>query len=90
MATKKARKTQKVKTTFAKGGAIAKRASKIYEGWKEDYKSDFKAAHGDTKKIKAAAAKYRKEHGATARKRWGNAMKIARKHTASRQTSLFQ
>ncbi len=89
MATKKARKTRKVKTTYAKGGAIAKRASKIYEGWKADYKDDFKKAHGDTKKIKAAAAKYRKEHGATARKRWGNAMKVARKHTASHQTSLF-
>jgi len=89
MATKKARKTLKVKTTFAKGGAIAKRASKIYESWKEDYKEDFKKAHGDTKKIRAAAAKYRKEHGATARKRWGNAMRVARKHTASHQTSMF-
>ena len=90
MATKKARKTQKVKTTFARGGAIAKRASKIYESWKEDYKDAFRTAHGDTKKIQAIASDYRKRHGATARKRWGNAMKIARKHTASRQTSLFQ
>jgi len=88
MATKKARTSKKVETTFPKGGAIAKRASKIYEGWKKEYREDFKAAHGDAKKIKAAAQKYRKEHGASARKRWGNAMKAAKKHGAARQMAL--
>lgn len=91
MATKTAKKTRKagVTTTYAKGGAIAKRASKIYEGMKAEYQKDFKAAHGNSKKIKAAAADYRKKYGATARKRWGKAMKMARQHTASRQTTLL-
>lgn len=89
MATKKAKSSKKVTVTYPKGGAIAKRASKIYEGWKDEYRADFKAAHGDAKKIKAAASKYRKEHGSTARKRWGNAMKAAKKHSAVRQMKLF-
>ena len=89
MATKKSKKTRKVETTYAKGGAVAKRASKIYESWKENYKDAFRTAHGDTKKIKAIASDYRKRHGATARKRWGNAMKAARKNTAAKQTVMM-
>lgn len=59
MATRKSKKTRKVETTYAKGGAVAKRASKIYESWKEDYKDAFRTAHGDTKKAarKNTAAK---------------------------------
>ena len=89
MATRKSKKTRKVETTYAKGGAVAKRASKIYESWKREYADDFKHAHGNPKKIKEAAKSYRQKHGATARKRGGNAMKAARKNTAAKQTVMM-
>ena len=91
MATKKASKARKVKVkvTYGKPGAIAKRASKIYDNMKAEYQKEFKAAHGNERKVKAAAADYRKKYGATPRKRWGKAMKMAKRQETSRQAVLF-
>ncbi len=91
MATRKARKARKTKVevSYGKPGAIAKRAKRIYAGMKAEYQKDFKAARGDEKKVKAAAADYRKKYGATPRKRWGKAMRLAKRSETSRQTVLF-
>lgn len=72
------RKTKAQIAAGTKAGQIAKRAAKIYEGRKTEYAKQFKAARGNAKKIKAAAAEYRKKYGSTPAKRWGRAMKDAK------------
>ncbi len=91
MATKKAKKGRKAKVvvSYDKPGAIAKRAKRIYANMKAEYQQDFKAARGDEKKVKAAAADYRKKYGATPRKRWGKAMRMAKKSSMSKQVAMF-
>ena len=69
-------------------GEVSKRASKIIERQKKEFAADFKAAHGDKRKIKAAAAKYRKAYGATPAQRRKKAMKLAAKHMSGKQKTI--
>ncbi len=69
-------------------GEVSKRASRIIERQKSEFAADFKAAHGDKRKIKAAAAKYRKNYGATPAQRRKRALKLAAKHMTGKQKSL--
>ena len=69
-------------------GEVSKRASKIIERQKSEFAADFKAAHGDKRKIKAAAAKYRKAYGATPAQRRKRALKLAAKRMTGKQTAL--
>lgn len=70
-------------------GEVSKRASRIIERQKAEFASAFKAAHGDKKKIAAAAKKYRKDYGATPAQRKKNALRLAAKHNSAKQTSMF-
>ena len=67
---------------------MSKRASKIIERQKSEFAADFKAAHGDKRKIKAAAAKYRKAYGATPAQRRKRALKLAAKRMTGKQTAI--
>lgn len=78
------------KTTKNNLGIIAKRASKIYDNMKSEYKAGFIKAHGDSKKIKAAAAEYRKKYGSTPTKRWKKAVKMAQNYSSVKEISLFR
>lgn len=69
-------------------GEVSKRASKIIERQKSEFAADFKAAHGDKRKIKAAAAKYRKAYGATPAQRRKRALKLAAKRMTGKQTAM--
>jgi len=69
-------------------GEVSKRASKIIERQKSEFAADFKAAHGDKRKIKAAAAKYRKAYGATPAQRRKRALKLAAKRMTGKQTAI--
>ncbi len=70
-------------------GEVSKRASKIIERQKMEFAADFRAAHGDKRKIKAAAAKYRKNYGATPGQRRKRALRLAARHMNGKQTQLL-
>jgi hypothetical protein len=79
MATKKTKR----KSVTGKGSSVVKRAAHILQNQKSDYKRIFKEEirkGGDSKTAaKRAGSVYRDRYGATASKRWKNALQLAKK-----------
>jgi len=66
----------------------SKRASVLLKQRQAEWQRTFKACHGDTKKVKAAAKEYHKKYGATPTARWKRALKDAKRVNKNKQTSL--
>ena len=66
----------------------SKRASVLLKQRQAEWQRSFKACHGDTKKVKAAAKEYHKKYGATPKARWKKALKDAKHVNKSSQTTL--
>jgi len=64
------------------------RAKNLLKQRQKVWQDKFKACHGDTKKVKAAAKEYHKKYGATPTARWKKALRDAKKVGHEKQTKL--
>lgn len=64
------------------------RAKRLLKERQKVWQDKFKACHGDTKKVKAAAKEYHKKYGATPTARWKRALRDAKNADKDTQTKL--
>lgn len=64
------------------------RAKNLLKQRQKVWQDKFKACHGDTKKVKAAAKEYHKKYGATPTARWKRALRDAKNADKDTQTKL--